>query len=443
VKIETSDHYSSKVISQQQAERKKMFLVLSFIVLGVPAVVSKLYTEDVPSQKQLWEQYKKDHNREYRLSEENIRFSNFVQNLKRADELHSQSNDGDGARNFGITRFFDMSDTEFKSFLNTKFPSPEELSEVPVWGNLGSCIPSYETVNWAGQVTTPIKDQGSCGSCWAFAAVEQVESDIMINFGMNYTYELSEEQLMDCARTPDTIQRGCAGGNPYYAFKYMLANYIEPDSTYPYSSYKSSKAKKCNYQANEGVAGLHTYYRLPQDEGCMAKYVQDYGPITIGVNADAWLFYNPSKTGDSIMTAEACGTGPINHAVQIVGVSIPGNYWIVRNTWGTRWGQDGYIWLEYGKNTCNMSAHMNGLFTEPFLHTAIPSNSSSSTDSGETDVLSTLGGVGGLVGIIIGLSAAIFLMITIAWWVYNFNRSPLAVQGSAKMTNTETVREVI
>jgi C1A family cysteine protease len=299
-------------------------------------------------------------------------------------------------------------------------------------------------VNWAGQVTTPIKDQGSCGACWAFAAVEQVESDIMRNFGMNYTYELSQEQLMDCNISPNPPQNACNGGNPNYAFKYMLSSYIEPDSTYPYTSYKNTKDKKCNYQANEGVAGLYTYYRLPRDESCMAKYVQDNGPITIGVNANVWLHYNPSNSGNPVMSAAACGNGPINHAVQVVGVSIPGNYWIVRNTWGTGWGQDGYIYLEYGKNTCNMSAIMNGLFTEPILHTAVPSNTTSSSDSGGNDDLTVIGGVGGLVGIICGaVFAGIFFLSSLVWCFYHVSRPRALSQQGNDMSTKETMQEVI
>jgi hypothetical protein len=87
-----------------------MILLSGLFFLGITAIESKLYTEDVSTQKRLWEQYKQDHNREYRLLEENGRFKNFVKNLKRADELQSQEIMTGESGNFGITRFFDLSE---------------------------------------------------------------------------------------------------------------------------------------------------------------------------------------------------------------------------------------------------------------------------------------------------------------------------------------------
>jgi hypothetical protein len=87
-----------------------MIHISSLFFFGLPFIYSKLYSEDVSALKRLWEQYKQDHNREYRLLEENGRFKNFVQNLKRADELQSQEPMTGESGNFGITRFFDLSE---------------------------------------------------------------------------------------------------------------------------------------------------------------------------------------------------------------------------------------------------------------------------------------------------------------------------------------------
>jgi hypothetical protein len=243
------------------------------------------------------------------------------------------------------------------------------MAQIPIY-DMGTCAVTSSSVNWAGQLTTPIKDQGACGSCWAFAAVEQVESDIMRTFGSSYTYELSEEQLLDCDGTPQYANDGCNGGNPYYAFDYLKTHYIEENTNYPYTSGSNTARKTCNYDANKGVAGLTSFSQLPRDETCMAQYIQQNGPLSAAVYANNWQYYNPSQPGGSIMTAAACGHGFINHAVQIVGVSIPGGYWIIRNTWGTSWGQQGYIWLEYGKNACNITVQMSTMFTTPFLYTS-------------------------------------------------------------------------
>ena len=180
-------------------------------------------------------------------------------------------------------------------------------------------------------MTTPIKDQGYCGSCWSFAAAQQVESDIMRLFGSNVTYLLSEQQLLDCDN--EEPQSGCDGGVVAYAFLYLMDNYIETEESYPYSSYYNTAPKTCACNPNEGVAGLETFWAVLEDETCMAYIVQNVGTISVAVNADSWINY-----GGGVWSAADCGHGEINHAVQIVGVDIPGNYWIVRNTWGTQLG---------------------------------------------------------------------------------------------------------
>jgi hypothetical protein len=362
-------------------------------------------------------------------------------------------------------------------YLNAQFPTQEEMSDVPTL-DMGTCATTPTTLNWAGKVTTPIKDQGACGSCWAFAAVEQVETDIMLKFGTSFQYELSEEQLVDCARPPKYPNQGCQGGNPYYAFNYMKSYYMEQDSSYPYTSGNDGSQKTCKYNSNLGVAGLTSFSQLPRDETCMAQYIQQNGPLTAGVNALNWQYYNPSKPGGSIMTAAACGKGMINHAVQIVGVSIPGGYWIIRNTWGPNWGQQGYIWLEYGKNACNITAQMNTMFTTPFLYTSptspsrapitsakptrapsgptlsptrVPTGSPSyslspsvsPTDSGasssSSDGASAFGSIGG-VGVLAGIIAAVIVgVLIIAWVVWYCHRKKRAASTSS--TTAATVSE--
>lgn len=251
------------------------------------------------------------------------------------------------------------------------FASKSQMAEVPLTGT-GACSVSNTTVNWASKLTTPIKDQGYCGSCWSFAAAEQLESDIMRVYGKNYTYELSEEQLLDCNTAYP--QSGCDGGVVYYAFQYLQSHYIEKNSSYAYSSYYNTNTKSCKYDSSKGVGGVKTIYAVTQDESCMASYVQQNGPIYVGVNADAWSAYS-----GGVMSAAACGYGVINHAVQIVGVSIPGKYWILRNTWGNGWGENGYIRLQYGKNACNMTEE-NALFVTPFVGTT--ANAASATVMG-------------------------------------------------------------
>lgn len=341
-------------------------LLLAFVV-GLPFITGKLYTADVSVQKKLWEDYKRDFTRTYETHEEHARFSVFVENLRLIDQLQSEELRAGGSATYGITRFMDMSQKEFKTrYLNTKmFGSAEEMAQVPLstaTKAAGACSPANSTVNWAGQLTTPVKNQGYCGSCWSFAATEQLESDMRRVYGKNISYILSQQQLLDCNTAYP--QSGCNGGVVLYALQYLQSHLSENITSYPYTSYYDTSAKSCQYNANNGVGGVKTVYAIVQDESCMASYVLNNGPIYVGVNADAWSAY----TG-GVMSAAACGNGIINHAVQIVGVSIPGNYWIIRNTWGASWGESGYIRLEYGKNSCNMT-YENSLFVDPFVGTS-------------------------------------------------------------------------
>ena len=238
---------------------------------------------------------------------------------------------------------------------------------------------------------------GQCGSCWSFAAAEQVESDIMRVYGENATYILSEQQLLDC----DTeYQNGCDGGVVSFAFEFWTQNYVEQNSTYPYVSGSNALTGTCSYNPDDGIAIIKDYYALSRDETCMAVYVQTYGPAAAAVNADSWDYY-----GGGLWTAEDCGYGVIDHAVQIVGVNIPDGYWIIRNTWGTNWGEDGYIYLEFGVNACNITA-IPALITDPYL-LGTPTSSDSNKKS-----LSA----GAIAGIVIAIVIVVGVIVGVLIW---------------------------
>jgi len=225
-------------------------------------------------------------------------------------------------------------------------------------------------VNWAGVLTTPVKDQGYCGSCWAFSATEQIESDSMRTLGTDYI--LSPEQITQCA----PIAQGCGGGWTEVAYGYVKkAGGIETDAAYPYTSYLGVTGE-CHVEKSQEVVTVNSYTTV-SGETDMANYVLSTGPLSVCLDANNWSTY----TG-GVMTV--CGN-QVDHCVQAVGVdtSSTGGYWIVRNSWGTSWvslplprrgrptftdlsppllfslhdkqGEDGYIYLAYGKNTCDIT----------------------------------------------------------------------------------------
>jgi len=312
----------------------------SLVVLAsVLAVVSAgLYTHDESHQKYVWDSFKKDFGRRYDTMEEEMsRFGNFITNLKIADARNEKEKLAGGSAVHGITKFSDMSQEEFKlQFLKSdkSMKLGGEVFEVkePPKANAG-------LVDWSGIFTTPIKNQGYCGSCWAFSAAEQIESDAIRTLGVSYL--LSPEQITQCDRT----SFGCGGGWTEHAYNYVnRAGGITTEAIYPYTS-SDGTTGTCHDNSAQAVITVSGYSTI-SGESQMASYVQNTGPISVCLDANNFNSY----TG-GVMAA--CGQ-QVDHCVQAVGVDV-GNYWVVRNSWGEGWGEGGRIRLAYGSNTCNIA----------------------------------------------------------------------------------------
>jgi len=313
--------------------------VVALTVIG--AASAKLYSEDATFQKYLWEDFKREHNKNYEsMDEENRRFNIFMENLQMADLRNSRELQNGGTEIHGITRFSDMSQAEFESSFLTADPKMKS-STARVDNTPRSVKADLGLVDWSGKLTTPVKDQGYCGSCWAFSATEQIESDYMREHGK--TYLLSAEQITQCT----TGSSGCNGGWTESAYTYVQREGgLETESDYPYTSYQGITGS-C-HDGGDYKVGIKGYSTL-KGESAMASYVQSTGPLSVCLDASSWNSYH-----GGIMTS--CGNR-VDHCVQAVGVdtSLIGGYWKVRNSWGTSWGESGYIRLAYGSNTCDIT----------------------------------------------------------------------------------------
>lgn len=158
------------------------------------------------------------------------------------------------------------------------------------------------------------------------------------------TWTLSAEQLIQC----DTSSYGCNGGMPERAYNYVKnVGGVETDIDYPYTSYKGVTGS-CSVDPSKFVVTVKSFTSLTGGETAMASYVQKTGPLSVCIDASSWNSY----TGGIMST---CGKN-IDHCVQAVGVDACfEGYWKVRNSWGSSWGENGYIRLAYGKNTCNIA----------------------------------------------------------------------------------------
>jgi len=309
------------------------------LAAGAVAVNASFYTKDVASQQFMWKQFKQDYNKKYDDKEDAARFLVFLENLILID----QRNAADSNHVHGITKFADISQTDFENKYNqARKPSlrtnANRLNSVPK-----STSGTY--IDWTGIYTTPVKDQGYCGSCWAFSATEQLESDAMRELGSSYI--LSPEQTTQCTRGAF----GCGGGWTETAYAYIKGvPGLVQDSDYPYTSYLG-KTGTCDVDASKEVIGLTSFTTIggssaSEIETNMANYMLATGPLSVCVDANSWNSY----TG-GIM--QVCGQS-VDHCVQAVGVdtSATNGYWKVRNSWGTSWGESGFIRLAYGQNTC-------------------------------------------------------------------------------------------
>ena len=213
---------------------------------------------------------------------------------------------------------------------------------------------------------TAVKDQGQCGSCWAFSTAEAIESAYMI--AGNSPTELSIAQIVQCDSSGD--DQGCNGGDTITAYDYVkAAGGLSSEADYPYAGAISKGVTgKCDASAEKKVvSGTNVKswsYATPactsrscdnQDEAKLADTLSSVAPPSICVNAEPWQDYTKG-----VMKASSCDGGyyELDHCVQLIGYdSIDGKdgYWTVRNSWATDWGVDGMIHLEYGSNTCGLA----------------------------------------------------------------------------------------
>jgi len=255
-----------------------------------------------------------------------------------------------GTATFGITKFFDLTRDEFRSKVLMANPiTPESfIHPEKVLTPVSQAVPTK--FDWRDQnAVTPVKDQGQCGSCWAFSAVENIESMWLIAGKANVsTLRLSEQQVVDC----DSADGGCDGGDTPTAFEYVIkAGGIESESAYPYTAENGN----CKFQKSSVVASIKDwkYATSGKDEKILQQNLVSWGPLSICVDAQYWQYY----TGGVLTAWECAWVNILDHCVQLVGYNQDNStpYWSVRNSWGTDWGINGYIQLEMFSNACGLA----------------------------------------------------------------------------------------
>ena len=189
------------------------------------------------------------------------------------------------------------------------------------------------SVDWRDKgAVTPVKNQGQCGSCWSFSTTGSVEGAHAIASGK--LVSLSEQQLMDCSTAEGN--HGCNGGLMDYAFEYIIKNGgLDTESDYPYTARDGScqSAKQAKH-----AASITSYKDVTKDSDAQMQSAVDLGPVSVAIEADQSGF-QMYKSG---VFSGPCGTN-LDHGVLVVGYTA--QYWIVKNSWGSTWGDQGYIMM--------------------------------------------------------------------------------------------------
>jgi len=281
------------------------------------------------------------------------RFSIFTANLRLAEERNKRgalnAKKGQKAERHGVTKFMDLTPEEFSAKYKGLTPSKHKWGHPKMHPNVGNVSANAKSIDWNQLgALTPIKNQGQCGSCWAFSATQQLESQYFQKYGT--LKQLSPQQITSC----DTTCNGCGGGNPIEAWGYVSGfGGQEPNADYPYTSGTTGQTGACKSKQADVVEDVGSTYTLiasqPSQESNMLAQIQD-SPMSICVDAQLWQTYQ----GGVITATSGCGTS-IDHAVQATGYNSAGNYWIIRNSWGESWGENGFVWVEYGANVCGLT----------------------------------------------------------------------------------------
>jgi len=206
------------------------------------------------------------------------------------------------------------------------------------------------SVNWvtAGAVT-PVKNQASCGSCWAFSAVGAIEGSYFL--AQDKLISFSEQDLVSC----DTTDSGCNGGLMDNAFKWVESNGIAAEDAYPYTSGSGSVATCDASKSGNPVATITGYTDVTSKDKAALMSAVEQQPVSIAIEADRSVF-QMYKSG--VMNSPRCGQ-QLDHGVLVVGYDSSGDspYWLVKNSWGATWGDAGYIKLgmaDSGAGICGM-----------------------------------------------------------------------------------------
>ncbi|OXA43352.1 cathepsin L1 [Folsomia candida] len=326
-----------------------MKLCLIFALFAVLTVAQALSLSELA--KDEWDAFKKHHKKEYNNDvEERFRMKIYLENRHRIAKYNKEQN---LPYKLAMNKYGDLLSHEFAKKMNG-YRSDLRNSSLHLLLGATFLTPEHFTapkeVDWRTKgYVTPVKDQGQCGSCWSFSATGALEGQHVRKTGK--LVSLSEQNLIDCSRNEGN--EGCNGGLMDNAFLYIKKNKgIDTESSYPYEAQDDT----CRYKKIDSGADDTGYVDIPSgDEDKLMKAVASVGPVSIAIDAshESFQFYS-----SGVYVEKKCSSSELDHGVLVVGYGTEDgqDYWLVKNSWGTTWGDGGYIKMARNKeNQCGVA----------------------------------------------------------------------------------------
>ncbi|XP_011698116.1 PREDICTED: cathepsin L [Wasmannia auropunctata] len=323
-------------------------LLLTVLVTGEAVSFNKILDAE-------WFIFKTHHKKVYKSSiEEDYRMKIFLDNKRKIVEHNRKYELKEVSYKLGMNKYADMLHHEFVNTLNGFNKSISAKIET-----VGATFISPANVELPGEVdwrkhgaVTAVKDQGHCGSCWAFSSTGALEGQHFRQSGV--LISLSEQNLIDCSGKYGN--NGCNGGLMDYAFQYVKENRgLDTEKSYPYEA----ENDKCRYNPRNKGATDVGYVDIPEgDEEKLKAAVATMGPISVAIDASRPSFQLYSG---GVYYDPECSSGTLDHGVLIVGYGTDEetgqDYWLVKNSWGETWGREGYIKMARNKdNHCGIAS---------------------------------------------------------------------------------------